>query len=336
MNILLTGCAGFIGYHTTLDLLKKYKVIGVDNLSNYYDVNLKKSRIREIIKSPYKKNFCFIKTDLSDYQKVKKIFKKYKIKKIIHLAAQAGVRHSLKKPEDYLTNNVNATFNLLKLSVKFKINHFLFASTSSVYGSQIKMPFEEKTAASHPIQFYAASKRSCELMCHSYSHLYNLPVTVLRFFTVYGPWGRPDMALFDFTKKILKKKKITVYNYGNHSRDFTYVKDVANGVIKILNKIPKKQKISIVGNDPSISDCPFAIYNIGGGKPVELMDYIKEIEKNIGLKAKIKFTKLQPGDIKKTYCSTNKLKSKINYMPNTSIKVGIKNFVKWYRNFYKT
>ncbi len=224
---------------------------------------------------------------------------------------------------------------MLDLSKKHKISHFIFASTSSVYGNQIKMPFRESSAASHPIQFYAATKRSCELMCHSYSHLYDLPVTVLRFFTVYGPWGRPDMALFDFTKKIINGKKITVYNYGNHSRDFTYVKDVVSGVLKVLKKIPKSKNINKIKNDPSISNCPFEIFNIGGGKPVKLMRYVKEIENNLKIKAKIKYTKIQPGDIQSTYSSTQKLHKKINYIPKTDIKEGIKNFVEWYKSFYK-
>jgi len=334
MAILVTGSAGFIGFHTASDLIKKNQVIGVDSFNDYYDVNLKKNRIKEINKSKFSKNFKFYKLDLTNLKALNSIFIKHKIKKIIHLAAQAGVRHSLKKPRDYVDNNVIATFNLLELSRKFKIQHFVFASTSSVYGSQIKMPFEENTAASHPIQFYAATKRSCELMSHSYSHLYKIPTTVLRFFTVYGPWGRPDMALFDFTNRILNNKKINVFNYGKHLRDFTYVKDVAEGVVKILNKSPKSVKIKKIKNDPSVSDAPFKIYNIGGGKPVQLMEYIKEIEKNLGMKAKINYMKLQKGDIKATFCSTKKLKREINYIPKTSIKVGIKNFIIWYKKYH--
>ena len=271
---------------------------------------------------------------MTNLNSLKSLFKKHKITKIIHLAAQAGVRHSLKKPEDYVDNNIIATFNLLELSKKYKIKHLVFASTSSVYGNQIKMPFMESTSASHPIQFYAATKRSCELMCHSYSHLYKIPITVLRFFTVYGPWGRPDMALFDFTKKILENKKINVFNFGNHLRDFTYVEDVADGVSKIIKK-PQKVKLNLINNNPSISDAPFKIYNIGGGKPVKLMNYIREIEINLSRKAKINFMSLQKGDIKSTYCSTKKLKKEINYIPKTSIKVGIKNFIDWFKEYHK-
>ena len=336
MTILVTGCAGFIGFHTVIDLLKYSKVVGIDNFNDYYDVKLKKSRVEQINKNKNKKNFIFLKLDLTNKKSLTNVFKKYKIKKIIHLAAQAGVRHSLKKPKDYLDNNILATFNLLDLSKDFKIKHFIFASTSSVYGNQIHMPFKENTAASHPIQFYAATKRSCELMCHSYSHLYKLPITVLRFFTVYGPWGRPDMALFDFTKKIINGEKITVYNYGNHSRDFTYVGDVVNGITKIIKKIQKSKNIKKINNDPSISDCPYEIFNIGGGKPTELMKYIKEIENNLKKKALIKYTAIQPGDIKSTYCSTIKLKKAINYIPKTNVKVGIKKFIDWYKNFYKS
>ncbi len=334
MTILVTGCAGFIGYHISKRLINKNQVIGIDNYNNYYSVQLKKDRIKELKKSKYNKNFKFYKSNLTDLKSLNLIFKKNKISKIIHLAAQAGVRHSLKKPNDYVENNIIATFNLLELSKKFKVNHFIFASTSSVYGNQIKMPFEENTAASHPIQFYAATKRSCELMCHSYSHLYKLPITVLRFFTVYGPWGRPDMALFDFTKKIINKKKINVFNYGHHLRDFTYVDDVVKGVTKILNKLPKSVKIRQIKNNPSLSDAPFKIYNIGGGTPVKLMSYIREIERNLGLKAKIKYMKLQKGDIKATYSSTKKLQKEIDYTPNTSIKIGIKKFIVWYKNYH--
>jgi len=334
MAILVTGCAGFIGFHTVNNLFIKNSVIGIDCFNDYYDVNLKKSRIKELQKNKFSKNFKFYKSDLTNLKSLTLIFKKHKITKIIHLAAQAGVRHSLKKPKDYVDNNIIATFNLLELSKIFKIRHFVFASTSSVYGNQIKMPFEENTAASHPIQFYAATKRSCELMCHSYSHLYKIPTTILRFFTVYGPWGRPDMALFDFTNKILNNKKINVFNYGKHLRDFTYVEDVVKGVVKILKKLPKPTKIRSVKNDPSVSDAPFKIYNIGGGKPVKLMEYINEIEKNLGLKAKINYMKLQKGDIKATFCSTKKLEKAINYIPKTSIKIGIKNFIIWFKKYH--
>ena len=321
MSILVTGSAGFIGFHTSFKLIKKNNVIGVDNFDDYYDVNLKKDRIKELKKSKYNKNYIFIKLDLTNFNSLKLLFNKYKITKIIHLAAQAGVRHSLKKPRDYVDNNIIATFNLLELSKTHNIKHFVFASTSSVYGNQVRMPFKESTSASHPIQFYAATKRSCELMCHSYSHLYRIPITVLRFFTVYGPWGRPDMALFNFTKRILENKKINVFNFGNHLRDFTYVQDVVDGVLKILNKKPGTVKINKIKDDPSISDAPYKIYNIGGGKPVKLMSYIREIEINLSRKAKINFMTLQKGDIKSTYCSTKKLNKEINYIPKTPIKI---------------
>ncbi|MDC0563056.1 NAD-dependent epimerase/dehydratase family protein, partial [Candidatus Pelagibacter ubique] len=301
MNYLVTGSAGFIGFHTSLELLRQgHSVIGVDNLNDYYDVNLKKDRIK-FLNQNNKKKFTFYKIDLSNKLKTQLIFKKNKIDKVIHLAAQAGVRYSILKPEMYLKNNIIVFFNILENCRNYKIKHLLFASTSSVYGLQTKNPFKVEDACNHPIQFYAATKKSNEMMAHSYSHLYNIPMTGLRFFTVYGPWGRPDMALNIFTKKILKGQKINVFNYGNHVRDFTYVDNIVENIISLSKKNPKKNKDFNSKNPKNhLSSAPFRILNIGNTKPEKLMDFVKEIEINLRKKAKINFMKLQKGDIEKT------------------------------------
>ena len=333
MTILITGSAGFIGYHLAKKLLKNnFKVLGLDNLNSYYDVKLKKDRIRDL-KKISKKNFSFHKIDIENYKKLSNFFNKYKIKYVVNLAAQAGVRYSLTNPEKYISTNLVGFFNVLDLSKKKKIKHLIYASTSSVYGDVHKLPLKEKFSATHPLQLYAATKRSNELMAHSYSNLFNLPTTGLRFFTVYGPWGRPDMALFKFTKLILENKKINIFNYGKHSRDFTYVDDIVEGIFKLLNKIPKNRKDNI-NQDPSKSISPFEIYNIGNSNKVDLMKYIQEIEKNLKKISKKKYLKLQQGDIKDTLSSTKKLKDAINYKPRTTYKVGVKNFVNWYLDYY--
>lgn len=331
--ILVSGVAGFIGFHLAKYLLKKNKkVVGIDSINNYYDVSLKKKRL-QYLKKIGKKNFIFIKSDISNKINLEKIFKKYKIIFVINLAAQAGVRYSLQNPQSYIKNNIIGFHNIIELSVKYRIKHFLYASTSSVYGMNTKLPFVETDSADHPLQLYAATKRSNELIAHAYSYLYRIPSTGLRFFTVYGPWGRPDMALFKFTKNIFLGKKIEVFNYGNHIRDFTYVDDIVKSIFLLLKRAPKT-KINI-NLKPHLSRCPFQIFNIGNSRPVKLMDYIKEIEKNINKKAIIVYRKLQKGDVKATYASSKKLFNKIKYRPKVSIKKGIKNFVSWYREFYK-
>ena len=322
MNILITGAAGFIGFHVIEDLLKlnNIKVLGIDNINNYYDQKLKLNRIKHLKKINKNKKFKFIKINISDKNQLNKI-KKYKIDIIIHLAAQAGVRHSIKKPEDYVKNNLIGFFNILNFSKSIQIKHLLFASTSSVYGNENRK-CNEKFSCNSPIQFYAATKKSNEVMAHSYSAIYKLPCTALRFFTVYGPWGRPDMALFKFVKNIKRKKEIEVFNYGNHKRDFTYVKDISRSIIKLISKSPKNK-------------IPFEILNIGNSKPIKLESFIKEIEKKLKIKAKIKYLPLQRGDIPNTNSDSNKLYNKIKFKPKTNYKSGIKKFIDWYQNYYE-
>ncbi|MDC0216869.1 NAD-dependent epimerase/dehydratase family protein [Pelagibacteraceae bacterium] len=320
MKILVTGCAGFIGFHLSSYLLKKnIYVIGIDNLNDYYDINLKKNRLRLL--KEYK-NFSFNKFDLINKKKLDLIVKKNRIKIIIHLAAQAGVRYSIKNPNSYFKNNLEVFFNILEVSRLYKINHLIFASTSSVYGESINYPSEENFNTDKSLSFYAATKKSNEIMAYSYSNIFKLPCTGLRFFTVYGPYGRPDMALFKFTKNILENKKIELFNNGNHARDFTYIDDVIDGIFLIINK-PKKQQI------------PFNIFNIGNGNSKKLKEYIKLIEKNLNLKAKVKKLPLQLADIKKTHSDISNLNLYTGYTPKVSIEVGVKRFINWYKEYYK-
>ena len=329
--ILVTGAAGFIGFNLASNLLKKkYNVIGIDSFDSYYDVNLKK---RRILKLKSYNNFKFYKIDITNKKKIDKLFSSNNIKYVINLAAQAGVRYSLLNPDSYIKNNIVGFHNILINSVKKKVRHFLYSITSSVYGMNKKIPFQEKDPVDHPIQLYAATKRSNELFAHAYSHLYNLPTTGLRFFTVYGPWGRPDMALFKFTKNIIAGKSIDVFNNGNHVRDFTYIDDIVHSIELLISKAPKKNKKNKLA--ANLSTAPFQIFNIGNSKPVNLMQYIKEIELQTNKKAKIKFKKLQKGDVKSTYANSNNLYQKINFKPKVNIKEGIYNFVKWYKDFYK-
>ena len=330
MKILVTGSAGFIGFSLSLFLLKKkFKVIGIDNINNYYDVDLKKKRLNILKKFP---NFEFYKVDLSDKNILFRVLKKKNFSHVVHLAAQAGVRYSLVKPLEYTKSNLNGFSNILELVRQKKIKHFLFASTSSVYGLSKSKSFSEELPAIFPIQFYAATKRSNELMAHSYSYLFNIPSTALRFFTVYGPWGRPDMALFKFTKNILKNKPIEVYNFGKHKRDFTYIDDVIQSIYLAINKKPKKGPSSSLSKS---NVAPFEILNIGGGKKITLMKFIREIEKCLTKKAKIKYLPLQKGDVFETSCDTKKIKNYLGFLPKTDYRQGIKNFIIWYKKFYK-
>ena len=337
MKILITGAAGFIGFHLSLKILAKgHKVVAVDNLNNYYDVELKKKRISEIKKKSDSGMFFFHKIDITDAKSMKNIFCKYKFDRVVHLAAQAGVRYSITNPHAYLNSNIVGYFNILENCRKQKTPHLIYASTSSVYGLSEKFPYNIDQACNHPIQFYAATKKSNEIMAHSYSHMYNLPTTGLRFFTVYGPWGRPDMSLFKFTKNIIEGKKIEVFNYGKHTRDFTYVDDIVDNIYVLLNKIPKKKLAYDKKKlDNNSSNAPFRILNIGNGKPEPLMKFIHEIEKNLKIKSKIKYMCLQKGDIKKTFCEMKETIKITGLKGRVSIVEGVKKFVDWYIDFYQ-
>ena len=321
---LVTGCAGFIGMHLTLSLLKKNKsVIGIDNLNNYYDVNLKKKRLSNLKKF---KKFNFKKVDIKNLNSLKKIVKNYKIDYIINLAAQAGVRYSIINPETYFENNIRGFFNILEIAKNKKVKHLVYASSSSVYGASQKKIFKESDNVDQPISFYASSKRSNELMAHSYSYIYNIPVTGIRYFSVYGPWGRPDMSLFIFTKKILSGKNIDVFNKGKMKRDFTFIDDAVDATYKIIHKIPKIRRPNKI--------CKFKIFNVGGGNTISLINYIKLIEINLGIKAKKNLKGMQLGDVKATLSNNNNLKSSVKFNPKTNIKVGIRKFIDWYKRFY--
>ena len=321
---LVTGCAGFIGMHLTISLLKKNKsVIGIDNMNNYYDVYLKKKRLSNLKKF---KKFNFKKVDIKNLNSLKKIVKNYKIDYIINLAAQAGVRYSITNPETYFENNIKGFFNILEIAKSKKVKHLVYASSSSVYGASQKKVFKESDNVDQPISFYASSKRSNELMAHSYSYIYDIPVTGIRYFSVYGPWGRPDMSLFIFTKKILSGKSIDVFNKGKMKRDFTFIDDAVNATYKIIHKIPK------INRDNKI--CKFKIFNVGGGNTISLINYIKLIEKNLGIKAKKNLKGMQLGDVKATLSNNNDLKSSVKFNPKTNIKIGIKKFIDWYKSFY--
>ena len=327
-KLLITGSAGFIGFNFSLYCLKKgHNVVGIDNINDYYDRNLKKKRLN--ILKEYKK-FKFYKKDLSDTKSIKKIFQIYKPHTVINLAAQAGVRYSIKFPMVYLNSNINGFQNILELCVKYKIKHLIYASSSSVYGLNKKVPFSTKDSTSHPISVYAATKKSNELMAHVYSNMYKLPTTGLRFFTVYGPWGRPDMSLFKFVKSIIHNKAISVYNYGNHTRDFTYIDDTVRMIYLFINKFPKKDKK--ISENRSI--IPWRIFNLSSNRPVKLLKFIKKIEKSLNKKAKIKFLPLQKGDVEITSGSMDDTIKYLNYKPKFSLDYGIKTFINWYKKYY--
>ena len=341
MKILVTGAAGFIGFHICKKFIKNgIDVLGVDNLNNYYDVTLKKNRVDELLKiaSEESSDFNFLKIDLTDKSDVINIFKKdlendSQISIVIHLAAQAGVRYSIKNPEAYIQSNLVGFCNLIEQSKNNNVKHFFYASSSSVYGGNINLPFNESDTVDHPISLYAATKKSNELIAHTYSHLFRLPTTGLRFFTVYGPWGRPDMALFKFTDLIMKNKPIKVFNYGDMLRDFTFIDDVVESIfrlIKVSTKINKAKDKILEDELP-----PYRIFNIGNSKPTKLSDYIQAIEKNLKKKAQIIYEPMQPGDVKATYANTKKLEDHINFRPNTSIDEGIGKFINWYLEYYE-
>ena len=318
MKIFVTGCAGFIGYHLCENLLKSnFKVYAIDNLNNYYDPKLKKDRLKNLKKN---NNFFFYKSDLLHKTKIQNIISVHKIKFIIHLAAQAGVRHSIKNPKTYLDSNIIGFFNILEISRKNNIKHLVFASTSSVYGRSNIFPLNEKFNTDQPLSFYAATKKSNELMAYSYANIYKLPCTALRFFTVYGPYGRPDMSLFKFTKAMLEKKKIELFNKGHHERDFTYVEDIVKGIMLLIKK-------------PSSESIPYKCFNIGNGSSKKLLSFLKVIEDYLKIKAKIDYLPLQEGDVIKTHADINSLNKYAGYKPKINVKIGVKNFIDWYKKY---
>ena len=333
-KILVTGVAGFIGFHLARRLLSDgQKVWGIDNLSPYYDPNLKKARLKQITGE---KNFQFSRLDIADRRKILAFFEKEKFDYVVHLAAQAGVRYSLINPFSYVKSNLDGFINILEGCRRTKVKHLLFASSSSVYGANTKMPFSVRQNVDHPLSLYAATKKANELMAHTYSALYQIPTTGLRFFTVYGPWGRPDMALFKFSEAILKNKPIEVYNYGKMERDFTYIDDVVEGIVRLLEKIPRPDKNWSGRNpNPASSFAPYRIYNIGNNQPVNLLKFIEVLEKSLGKKARKKFLPLQPGDVPRTYADVADLEKSIGFRPRTPLAVGIKKFVDWYRKYYQ-
>ena len=334
MKILVTGSAGFIGSALSMQLLERGdEVIGIDNHNDYYDPKIKEARLKRLTKYQTYKHF---KVDISDGGNLEDVFKGQKPQKVVNLAAQAGVRYSIENPLAYINSNIVGFAHILENCRHQNVEHLVYASTSSVYGANTKMPFSEHDSANHPLSIYAASKKSNELMAHSYSYLYQLPTTGLRFFTVYGPWGRPDMALFKFTKSILEEKPIDVFNHGKHTRDFTYIDDIVEGIVKTLDA-PATTNIRWTSDqpDPASSKAPWQIYNIGNNKPVQLMDYINALEKTLEKKAKINFLSLQPGDVPDTYADINNLMKKFNFKPSTSVITGVSKFVEWYKNYYQ-
>lgn len=334
MKILVTGTAGFIGSTLAIRLLERGdEVIGVDNVNDYYDVNLKYARLKRLEKYPAFKD---VRMDVADQSSLAKLFADEKPDKVVHLAAQAGVRYSLENPQAYIDANIVGFTNILEGCRHNDVKHLVYASSSSVYGANESMPFSVHDNVDHPVSLYAASKKANELMAHTYSHLFNLPTTGLRFFTVYGPWGRPDMALFIFTKKILNGEPIDVFNYGNHKRDFTYVDDIVEGVIRTLdNTATPNPEWTGANPEPGTSKAPYRIYNIGSNRPVELLRYIEVLEECLGKKAEKNLLPLQPGDVPDTYANVDALVNDVGYAPTTRIEDGIKKFAEWYLDFYK-
>ena len=334
MKIFITGSSGFIGFHLSKKLLDSgHSVHGFDSMNNYYDVKLKKARY-EILKK-YKK-FSFTKNNLENQKVLSNTILKFKPKIIIHLAAQAGVRYSIEKPRVYLDSNITGTYNIIELAKKVNVKHLLIASSSSVYGANKKLPFKEIDKTETQLSIYAATKKSTESIAHSYSNIWKVPITMLRFFTVYGPWGRPDMALFKFTKGIIDNKKIDIYNKGKMYRDFTYIDDIVNGIKTLINKAPNLKQLNKFKNDSLSSVAPFRVLNIGNTRKVFLLDFIDALEKELGKKAIRNYMPMQKGDVKMTLSDTTLLKKLTGYNPKTNFRLGIKNFLKWYLSYYKS
>jgi UDP-glucuronate 4-epimerase len=330
---LVTGAAGFIGMHTCLRLLARGEnVIGLDNLNDYYDVSLKQARLNSLFLNP---NFSFHQLDVADREGMKALFLKIKPFTVIHLAAQAGVRYSLTNPHAYIDSNIQGFTNILEGCRQNEVQHLVYASSSSVYGSNTTLPFSEHQSVDHPLSLYAASKKANELMAHTYSHLFGLPTTGLRFFTVYGPWGRPDMALFLFTKAILEGHAIDIYNNGNMVRDFTFIDDIVEGIIRVADKPASTNPTFNSSNpDPATSSAPYRVFNIGNNQPTPLMSYILALENSLGICAKKNFLPMQLGDVHATAANTDELNAWIGFKPNTAVSDGISSFVNWYRSYY--
>ncbi|TRY29560.1 NAD-dependent epimerase [Aliiglaciecola sp. M165] len=337
MKVLVTGAAGFIGSHVSLYLLERGdEVVGLDNLNDYYDVNLKLDRLKRVENHKNSYNFTFVKMSVEDREGMEALFTEHKFDKVVHLAAQAGVRYSLENPHAYIDANIVGYMNILEGCRHNDVKHLVYASSSSVYGANESMPFSVHDNVDHPVSLYAASKKANELMAHTYSHLYGLPTTGLRFFTVYGPWGRPDMALFLFTKAILEDKPIKVFNYGNHMRDFTYIDDIVEGIIRTLDHTAQSNpEWSGKNPDPGTSKAPWRVYNIGNQNPVKLMEYIETLEDKLGKVAEKELLPLQLGDVPNTYADVEALVKDVDYRPETTINTGIGNFVSWYKDYFK-
>ncbi|WP_426690167.1 NAD-dependent epimerase [Rhodanobacter ginsengiterrae] len=335
MKVLVTGTAGFIGSHVALKLLARGdEVIGFDSLNDYYDVNLKKARLARFMDHP---NYTHIHADLADRAAVEGAFATHKPQRVVNLAAQAGVRYAAENPHIYAASNVTGFLHILEGCRHHGVEHLVFASTSSVYGANTAMPFSEHQSTEHPLTLYAATKKANEQMAHSYAHLYGIPATGLRFFTVYGPWGRPDMALFLFTKAILAGEPINVFNHGHHKRSFTYIDDIVEGVIRTLDKVPAANPAwNSDAPDPASSNVPYRIYNIGNENPIELMKYIGVLEECLGVKAVLNMLPLQPGDVPDTEADCSELRNKLNYSPSVDVEAGVGNFVRWYRDYYNS
>ena len=333
MRVLVTGSAGFIGSSTALRLLARGDtVLGIDNLNDYYDVNLKKARLARLVAH---EGFEFVELDISDRAGVERLFAEQKIDRVVNLAAQAGVRYSIENPHAYVDSNLVGFVNILEGCRHAKVEHLVYASSSSVYGANESLPFSVHDNIDHPLSLYAATKKANELMAHTYSSLYQLPTTGLRFFTVYGPWGRPDMALFKFTKAILAGEPIDVFNYGKHRRDFTYIDDIVEGVIRTLDHTAQSNPDwDGAKPDPGTSRAPWRVYNIGNSQPVELLTYIECIEQAIGKKAELNLLPMQPGDVPDTFADVADLVADVGYQPSTPVNVGVRNFVDWYREYY--
>ena len=334
IKIFVTGSAGFIGSSLSSKLLERGDfVVGIDNHNDYYDPKIKEARLERL--NNYK-NYNHFRMDINNKNDLINLFDNHKPQKVVNLAAQAGVRYSIENPDAYLKSNIIGFGNILECCRNYKVEHLVYASTSSVYGANTKKPFSEHESVNHPLSLYAATKKSNELIAHSYSYLFNIPTTGLRFFTVYGPWGRPDMALFKFTRSILDDKPIDVFNYGKHTRDFTFIDDIVKGIIKTLDS-------NAIGNkdwdgdfpDPATSKAPWCVYNIGNSKPVQLMEYIGALEKVLNKKAKINFLPLQAGDVPDTFASIENLQKNFNYKPSTSVFDGVTKFVNWYKDYYQ-